>query len=356
MNEDFGHIFEDIKRESLTGTERAQMREALLSHMERNPAKAPWSVRIASPISILSGIFAAPRPSNLRLAPAGVALVFVATFGTAYAAEGALPGDALYAIKRGVNEPLQEVLALSDEAQVSWQTEKIERRLVEAEALIAKGNLTPIAQTDLETEIQTSVQKIDKSIEKIALKSGTTAVAAAQSDLEAALIGHAEVLVALSSALDTATAAEPIVLSVLSQAEQAQSARLSHEADAVAQKDGRAIRAAAFQNKEKARQAVNTVRAKASSALVAGTTTAEVAKTGASVAEEAITEAEEKLKVGDYGAAFATFQEVLRTVKTIEVHLDASERLNTDVRVFTRSPADAGVDAALMMTAEPAKE
>ncbi len=356
MTQDFGHIFKEMKNEALSESERISMRNTLLAHMSAHPAKAPFAIRMADALAALADSFGEQSTGSLRFVPAALAMVMVVGLGTAYAAEGAVPGDALYAVKLNVNEPLQGALALTEKSKASWQTERIERRLTEAEALAAEGRLTPVAQAQLQTEIHLTAAKFDANIEKLAAVEGDAAVAAAQSDLEASLIGHAEVLLALSESTPDADKVQPILRSVITKAEAVQAARTAHEATVVAKKDGKKIRQAALENKDKAKAAVSTVRAKATSALVATTSTSEVAEEGADAAEEAITNAERELERGDYGRAFSTFQEAIRTAKTIEVHMDASERLKTDVGVFTRSRSDTGASATMMMTAEPAAD
>ncbi|TSC63209.1 MAG: hypothetical protein Athens041674_273 [Parcubacteria group bacterium Athens0416_74] len=355
MNEKITQIFENLKRESLTESERALMRNQLLMHMSEHPARAPFSVRLLDGLSTLSDAFGPQQFSNYRFVPATLAMVFVVGLGTAYAAEGALPGEPLYAVKLNVNESVKGALAVSDASEASWHTEKLERRLVEAEVLVAEGKLTPVAQAQLESEIEDTVVSFDAHVEKLSKSDGEAAVAAVQSDLEASLIGHAEVLVALSSSDDDDGAAQPIIRSILSKAEAAQASRASHEAALVATRDGKDIREAALKKKQKAKEVVLSVRSRANSALVQSTTTADVARESAEEAERSITHAEDAMEEGDYGSAFSNFQEAIRAVKTVEVHMDASERLKTDVRIFTRSRPDTE-SASMMMKVEPTED
>ena len=51
--------------------------------------------------------------------------------GISYAAEGAVPGDALYPIKVSVNEEVRDLVAFSPEAKADWETRRLERRLAE---------------------------------------------------------------------------------------------------------------------------------------------------------------------------------------------------------------------------------
>lgn len=359
MNSDFNDIFSEAKKESLSQSERLLMRNTLISHMQENPARVPFRIRVADMLTSLADALGGQTATRMKFVPSALAMVLVIGVGTSYAAEGALPGDALYAIKLNVNESVKGAFAVSDESQASWHTEKIERRLVEAEALVAEGKLTPIAQASIESQIQLSAAEFDKNVQKLASTGSEAAVAAAQSDLEASLIGHAEVLVALTANADNAeeyAPVAPIIRSVITKAENAQAARANYEATVVAKRDGKQIRNAAIEKKNEAIAAVQNVRIKASSALAATTSVGEVAKESADAADVTIQVAEQRLENGDYGSAFSAFQEAIRTAKTIEVHIDATTRLKTDLQIFTRTAPQTGADAALMMTANPVQE
>lgn len=350
--DDLHNIFSDVKRHALTERERTSMRNNLLAHMNEYPARAPLSVRMLDAVERIGDALGAQQRARMRFIPATLALFLVLGVGTTYAAEGALPGDALYSVKLNLNESLKGAFAFSDAAKVSWETERLERRLQEAETLVAAGELTPVAQATLETEIHAAVDAFDKKVARIAARADEAAVVAAQSDLEASLIGHAEVLVVLAEDNEEAElAARPIIASVLARAEKVQQARAASEATVAANRDNASLRAAAYDNKERALQVVTAVRTKADSHKDEATTTAEVAAESAGIAEAAITVAEEKLQQGDYGSAFTVFQEAIRTARTAEVSLDASKRLNTDVKMrsFTRTARPSDASAALMM-------
>ncbi len=358
MSSDINDIFHSAKKHGLEEHERNSMRNMLRAFISEHPAKAPFSIRAMDSIAAFGDAFGTQSTRRYRLVPATLALFLVLGVGTSYAAEGALPGDALYAVKIGLNERVQGALALSESAKTSWHTARIERRLAEAESLVASGRLTPVAQAEIESRLQSSVKAYDAQVEKLALSEGDAAVAAAHSDLEASLIGHAEVLVALSVESESESTAEPIIRSVISKAEHAQSARSAKEASLTSRQDTEKVRKAALEKQEKARKAIEKVREKASSAFVAATSSARIAEDAADVAERVVSEAEEKFRDGDYGSAFSTFQEAIRSVRTVEVHMDASERLKADVRVFTRGTSDSSSDASatLMITTEPAQE
>jgi hypothetical protein len=124
----------------LSGAERAQMHAALRVHIARNPLRS-----MPSPYQRL---FVALR----RPAFALVALVLMlgaAGGGVAYAAEGSLPGDALYSVKVALVEPVQTALIFSPSAKAGWQMTLAERRINEAATLANQGRLSTSTEASL---------------------------------------------------------------------------------------------------------------------------------------------------------------------------------------------------------------
>jgi hypothetical protein len=108
----------------LTDAERSRVHAALRAAMTPEESSSPYFI----------------HAWTFRAAVA-FAVVLVITGGTAYAAEGALPGDLLYSVKVDVNEPVTGALAFTPEAKAAWHTQVAETRLAEAEALAEKGTL-----------------------------------------------------------------------------------------------------------------------------------------------------------------------------------------------------------------------
>jgi hypothetical protein len=143
--------------------------------------------------------------------PIAAALVLVLVFGSgvSYAAENALPGDALYTVKTYINEPARVALATNAEAKAEVQIELAERRIEEAAVLAAEGRL------DEETENELAV----------AFESHAAAVAEemAEADKE-----DDSASIELASRFENRLAAhENILLEVESEGERAHTARLT---------------------------------------------------------------------------------------------------------------------------------
>lgn len=117
-------------RIQLTDAERSRIRTAVTG-------APPVPARIRSPFT-----FSYHHYSRSFALAFSLLLVVSVASGTLYAAEGTVPGDALYAVKRGITEPLTGALALTDEAETRWHARVASTRLAEAETLAADGKLT----------------------------------------------------------------------------------------------------------------------------------------------------------------------------------------------------------------------
>jgi hypothetical protein len=131
-------------RETLTDGERARMRTIVREYASMKPVPED-----AAPVS------AAPSPWLMLLRrPAYAALMAVlvlgvSTGGVAFAAESALPGDALYAVKVSLTEPARIALAADSSGKAALEMTFAERRLTEAATLANEGRLTPATEASL---------------------------------------------------------------------------------------------------------------------------------------------------------------------------------------------------------------
>jgi hypothetical protein len=148
-----------------TGDEQALARFALqVRETLRSPAPRP-AFTAAARRQLLSRLPTAPAPRlalpgavrRLAFAAASVLVAFsLGTAGVAYAAQEAVPGDALYGIKRGL-ETARWSLTGEPEAQVELLSRFAAERVQEVEALAEAGRDALVAQT-LEAYQQTLEQ------------------------------------------------------------------------------------------------------------------------------------------------------------------------------------------------------
>ncbi|OHA35557.1 MAG: hypothetical protein A2W65_00670 [Candidatus Taylorbacteria bacterium RIFCSPLOWO2_02_50_13] len=158
-----------------------------LVNIQKEAAKTRLSPREKSAIrkAVLTAISASPRPLHAtsgtfalasiwrslwllpRALPASLALVLLVGVGTAFAAEGALPGDFLYPIKISVNEKVLTAVALLPKAKASAETRILERRLEEAAELEARGGLSSEASAELSRRFDEGAERLAETLEQM---------------------------------------------------------------------------------------------------------------------------------------------------------------------------------------------
>lgn len=331
MDEQFKNIFKFLKSEKLSENERIQMRNVLQSVMAEHPMQTTGStMKYQGRYETILSYF---DSSALRPVGFAFALVLVVGIGTSYAAETALPGDPLYAIKVGVTEPIQGVLSVSPVAKAEWNTELLSRRLEEAATLASKGDLNDSNRASIESQIALKAHDVNESVDKLKLTEGGIAAAASvESDLEASLVGHERVLTGLSVDLPKqAPSIAPLLNKVRVQAQETNFKRKSTERN-LSTKSESTVRNAAVTQQKNAREKIKQVRTLANSARLQASTTAE-ASTSAKEIDDAIAAGDNKFNEGKYDEALTTFQATIRAARAVEVNLDAETRLSTDMNL-----------------------
>src|SRR5581483_8271791 len=131
-------------RERLSRDEKQRMRMHVYDAVESSHFEpAPQVAQVRRVRSVY--VFFSPRLASALAA----VLIIVLGSGTAYASEGALPGDALYAVKVHGTEPALGALAVSDEAKAQWHATVAQTRLEEAETLASQGKLDATTSQEL---------------------------------------------------------------------------------------------------------------------------------------------------------------------------------------------------------------
>ncbi|MFZ2832126.1 MAG: hypothetical protein WAZ40_03150 [Minisyncoccia bacterium] len=159
------HIIKQIKKGAkhtrLSLEEKAEMRSALVLHMQVNPVlPGVHSVRfVRSPFSI----------RNLRNKK-GVSILVIGGLlmsgSVSFAAEGAVPGDVLFPIKVHVNEPVLGAVAVTPKARADWQVRLVERRLEEVEKISVMPDVSPEVRQVAEQNLASYTEEVEAKISK----------------------------------------------------------------------------------------------------------------------------------------------------------------------------------------------
>lgn len=176
---------------SLLEEERNQIRESLLSYIDKTPAQ--------------SGGISFPQvrsPYTRWIVVAVVAGFIVASSGISYAASRSVPGDLLYPIKVGVNEKVMGYMAFSSKSKAEVQVDLAERRLEEAVKLQQGSDTDAQMWVDLRTNFNTHVATYESRVEKLK-EVDEVAAETIDKKFKASLEEHSSVVAVLQIATST---------------------------------------------------------------------------------------------------------------------------------------------------------
>lgn len=339
----------------LTAREKDAMHRALRAAMGAPEPSAPT----LSPYFFFSTRFATPVAFILVLALGG---------GTAYAAQGALPGDALYPVKLALNERVESALAISDEAKADVEARFAARRAEEAETLAARGTLSEEVRTELEFAVVAHVEKARALAARLDTKKPGLAEALS-ARLSSSLAAHDRILayvgeksehadskenarvfaahlsrtsadteehdVEVASVMAPESVPAPETMTVTMMAELVEDAKTGMEqvrAVPVVDDAPNAREAAALRVEERAELELEKARASFESVRHS----LDESATGRieerfTAAGNLLTAASSSRAAGDYGAALGSFKKVLDIAIRISAFIRAEERLDAEV-------------------------
>jgi len=345
--------------DTMTDNEHAHVRGYLRAFVLEHPARAPLSIRILDWTESMFRIKTNTQYSRGRFAGIAAVLVLFASVGTSYAAQGSLPGDALYAVKVNVNEKVASVMAITPVARAQFDAGLAERRLEEVEILAAAHRLTPEMSVELHARINEATASFAHSLIAIAESdANSTAVEDAQSDLEATFAAHANVLVALTEVVpETKDALGPIISTVESHVASAREARnqagaaLMLSSTTASSKEIAARAEIATQKKESARRALGDVR------VLAGEMTAEAHSSSSDPIAKKVQRVEKMVEIGneylnngEYDKALGAFQTVIRATAQAQTEAAVSielEKILPALQLETTTTIDAEMQAEI---------
>lgn len=163
---------------------------------------------------------------HMRALTAALALVLVfGGVGTAAAAQGALPGDLLYPVKVSINETVEVALATTPHARAEVSTKLAQRRVEEAEALAARGELNAAVGEKIAAHFEAHADSAHQSAEAVAIDD-PAAAESLRTKLSSSLAAHGAILSTLSEggALDNRRGVEVVAARVIARADTGRSA------------------------------------------------------------------------------------------------------------------------------------
>ncbi|MGH7936061.1 MAG: DUF5667 domain-containing protein [Chthoniobacterales bacterium] len=199
------NFFNDLKNEAqgarLSQGEKQRMRVRLYEAMRSPTLAVPDIVaqKVPSPFNSFQ-FFVRVRV----MVPLAALLIVVMGSGTALAAQGALPGDPLYAVKINVNEAVQVALATTPQAKAQVNAQIATTRLQEAEDLAAAGTLTASTSAQLAQNFDQHAQAAQTITDSLQAQDPASA-AQISAQLDSSLSAHTAILAQLGDDSNSTT-------------------------------------------------------------------------------------------------------------------------------------------------------
>lgn len=207
MNDLLNTLSREAKNIQLSNSEKTLVRERLVNFVETNPVRNKEALRLNNAKAIVSpwsynwfSLFINHKTMPLAL----IALLFVGG-GVSFAAQGSLPGDALYPVKVNFNEKIEATLSVSAESNANLEAKLAERRLIEAEKLAGDNKLDAETSLEIKQRFEAHALRVDERIEKLSDRDVLVALDVA-SRFETSLKAHEAVLAKLESKTESADA------------------------------------------------------------------------------------------------------------------------------------------------------
>lgn len=324
------------------------MREELLAFMKEVPVAVKKTLPGFS-------LFA-----NLKPIPLAFAAVLLVGGGISYAAEGTLPGDALYAVKVRVNENVRAAVAISNEAQARWQARIAERRVEEAEHLAAEGRLDSNVRATIEANFDAFAERAKEKISALETKNNVDAAVNISSRFETALKVHERILGKLAEKEEVSAEVKTEIKNIkekvgIKAAEVAKKradaeAKISAKTTIEAERSAVRERAAAERAITNVRTALETLKLRVSAEAKAQT------EAQLAAAERAVAEAKAKMAAGAHGAAVGLFGRATRIADEARLLLEAKNNLDVEIKIPSLNAAvetQTNGSAQMQMGTEP---
>ncbi len=169
------------KPASLSADEKAEQRAKLQEFMvaSRKPVRSPYAIFMSS-----------------RIRYAGVFMLLLLVGGTSAfsATESSRPGDALYAVKLKVTEPVRDALTFDREEKTKNTVARADRRLKEFAAFSTNPGTDPETSALIVGSLSESIAEINEDVAELAVAGETDEALSTNADLQSLLSAHKLVL------------------------------------------------------------------------------------------------------------------------------------------------------------------
>ncbi|PIR55259.1 hypothetical protein COU74_02555 [Candidatus Peregrinibacteria bacterium CG10_big_fil_rev_8_21_14_0_10_36_19] len=295
----------------LTEREKIESRESLVKFMEKNPVRNIEDERLQewkSGIPLLHRFYFLTKKTMYELFTKPLYATLVALIavsgGTGYAAEGSLPGDALYHYKIVVNENVKAAVAFTNKAEAELAFELANERMNEAAELAAEGRLNAEIKADLESKFKSHLKEGYDDLAKLRGDENFEDEANVVAQLAADLEVRGKVLAEIARTSANKNVAD---LAAAANSEAAAAAKVESEASTKLESSPNVESAARGKLKATENKIESTVKFIERKTDENSSIRAEV-EAELELAQESVTEGKAKLDAGEYGGAFEDFK------------------------------------------------
>lgn len=277
------------------------------------------------------------------------AIVALLGGGTSVAAENALPGEALYAMKTEVNERVVSALSFGKDAKAEWEARRAERRLEEVATLANEGELKTDVSVRIRANFKAHADRVQARVEALTAAGDTDKAADLASRFEGSLRAHDRILERLKERANEEKQTEES--DALNDIAQANADALAETEDGreklergIEDADGRAERKQPAEGKIGAAENVLAAAARFIETKKGKATDESVnaAEDALNAAKSLLDEAKAKLAAGTYGEAFVLGNKAIRAAQEAKTLLERSDALKLEVKA--RTPALTGTE------------
>ncbi len=196
MKPNLDTLTEKTQNVRLSSAEKFDMLQDLRAYADTHSAKSPYQAAwFRSAFAVYASAF----------------ILVVATGATSFAAEQALPGDALYSIKTNVNEGVVRTLPLPASAKAKVEISMIDRRMGELEKMIVTNQDSPENVDIILKKIDDHKEEFDTHVLALNDDQVEGETDEIQAELETVVDAHIVVLEEITSEETTDTVDEPVV-------------------------------------------------------------------------------------------------------------------------------------------------
>ncbi len=331
--------FRQTKNITLKPDEKLLIHEHLKSFMQTHPVRTiagSRQLRQEAPIHFLSSL----KSMLLKPLPITLSALLLLGGGTAFAAEQALPDEALYPIKLQVNERVRATFTPTSEGKAKWEVRVAERRLEEIEKLAAEKKLTAETQAQVETTFDLQTKLIQEKIARLKAEGNINAAAELSESFQMSLQTHETILTKLDAENIDTNAMDPLLEKIKLNATVMTLG--ADESSATATMDTQAeLKAQAYKKQQAASDAIANVKQNLNESIQLDveikakiTTLLQLSLDAFSKGTDQFNQLEFKLAVSQYGQAETSAQEALRLIASSQTDIKA----NAEGQVIFETP------------------